>query len=685
MIKKLLIPFLLFFLYFIVGLWTLADYGQNWDEPTHFYRGETYLNYFLTGSKNAQNLPPFKPYFQKDDTVFFAPIGVNKSDVPSTSQMQGTNLALWDRGDGHPPLSDIFSASFNYILFQKLRLINDIDSFHVYSLFLAAILVGVIFWWTAKYYGRFAGFIAALSLSLYPLFLGESHFNIKDPPETVFYSLTLITFYEGIVRRKNKWIILSSVLLGFAFGTKFNIVFIPFTLIPWIFIYLFSRRDKLKKYLSIFPSAIIYPVIPFVILIAFWPFLWQSPFKNLLETINYYTTIGNNSSFDSRFISVFGINTYAIQWVLFTAPLITLFLSAVGITFAFFKSSKEKNKTLFFILLWFIIPIARVTRPDAGIYGGVRHIMEYIPPMAILAGIGAFFLREEISKKIRFSTRSKKILLSLIFILMFIPITIKLISIHPNEGVYFNPLIGGMKGASAHLVDWGDSLGNPYKQGIRWINRNSEPNAKLTTAFGLMTDIPSTFIRRDILFSTTYKSGPLKKGEYIIGLTHDSGLEDRPFIYYINNSLNPLYEVRVDDVAILKIWKNDLAHTKEGYGNIVEVKGTGAPLITDDSFQIDLNREVNLYGVEIEYNDGNCQLPDANGYFLLSKDGSSWDRPPGDFTSIPGVSGISDPLSKNKISYWFSGRKAKYIGADFGTDNSCLKNITSVKVTELTR
>jgi len=211
--KKL--AFLLGIAFFVFGLSVLPHYGMNWDEPLHFSRGQAILHYFLTGEKDYKKLAPLIKYSQKDDSLFFIPLNAKKNEIQrSIFQDNQENFTFFLKDYGHPPLSDIFSSLFNVVLFQKLKLINDVDSYHVYSLFLTAILVGVIFWWTTKYYGVFAGLVASLSLSTYPLFLGESHFNIKDPPEAVFYSLTLIFFYEGFIRKKLWQIMASSVFLN---------------------------------------------------------------------------------------------------------------------------------------------------------------------------------------------------------------------------------------------------------------------------------------------------------------------------------------------------------------------------------------------------------------------------------------------------------------------------------------
>ena len=60
-------------------------------------------------------------------------------------RLQFTNWYMEIDGDGHPPLSDILSSVFNKVLLVILKIINDIDSYRVYGIFLAACLVGLIF------------------------------------------------------------------------------------------------------------------------------------------------------------------------------------------------------------------------------------------------------------------------------------------------------------------------------------------------------------------------------------------------------------------------------------------------------------------------------------------------------------------------------------------------------------
>ena len=677
------IAFFIGLVFFTIGLIVLPHYAQNWDESLHFNRGQAFLRFFITGKTDYGDLKPVVKYYQKEGNLFFDPVGKKKADVNRRSIYMDNQIdfTFVNKGYGHPPFSDIIASFFNFVLFQRLGIINDVDSYHIYSVFLASILVAVIFFWTAKKYGIFAGLVASLSLALYPLFLGESHFNIKDIPEAVFYSLTIITFYEGAVRRSNKWLIISAVFCGFALGTKFNIVFAPFILLPWLTIYLISKRTILKKYLKLIPSSFLYLVIPIAIFYVTYPILWWSPIGNLLKIINFYQSIGNDQSFDPRFISYFGINIYALKWVLYTTPLVILFFSFVGGAYALIKGFKEKEKILLLVLLWFLIPIIRVTRPEAGIYGGLRQIVEFVPAMAILAGVGANFMVKWLNNYIIKLTKKQFscLILQLLVILSFIPITLKLISIHPNEGIYFNPLIGGLMGAKEErLPGWGESLGNPYRQATDWLNKNAEKNAKIAVNFGIGSSIPGILIRDDIKYSNTFRSALERKGEYIIGLTHDSGFEDTYFFEYLDKFLTPVYEVKVDGVPILRIWKNDMIHTKSQYKDMVLI--TDKPKINtgDNLIEIDIGKVGKLVKMLIVF-EGTCAKEVEEGFVELASDDTEWIRLDGDLGGqrfLP----TSTYQGVDEFKYFFAAIQAQYIRINFVKENSCFKHIEAIKI-----
>jgi hypothetical protein len=165
-------------------------------------------------------------------------------------------------------------------------------------------------------------------------------------------------------------------------------------------------------------------------------------------------------------------------------------------------------------------------------------------------GIGAGLLFEKIK------TTSKPIFIILI-IIAYIPITKRLVDMHPNENVYFNLLLGGLSGSKEVRLDsWGNSYGNAYFPAIEWLNNNAEKDARLTIPVGSISNIPRFKLTPDSSLSADYWSGPENKGEYVLELTYDYEPMKWYSLNYLNTAVKPVYEVTVDGVAIAKLWKN---------------------------------------------------------------------------------------------------------------------------------
>lgn len=696
-LKSLLIALSVSFLFLVIALFTLSDYGINWDAPSHLIRGQSYLHYYLTGkrdyadidqwnlyrekeegvrAKTAQDsVPRYRLYFQQVDTIFFKP-DIPKNEIPRISIYQDVhndfNYVMANYDYGHPHISDVLSTLFNFVLFQKLGLINDVDSYRVYGVLLSSLLVGLVFWWTASLYGKFSGFIAALSLSLYPLYWAESHFNNeKDIPETVFWGFMLFSVWRGITIKSWKWILTSGLFFGLALGTKFNILFSIFVVFPWLAAYIISKRENGMFLTRLFLSLIAAPLLGISIVIGTWPLAWPDLIHKISRIVDFYKTIGITNNIDPHFLGPLGINTYPVQWILYTTPLIILFLGIIGLGVTLSKIKSDKNKTTLLFLLWLTVPIARVTWPGTNIYGGVRQIMEYIPALAIIAGIGAGFLRDRIAKIVGL------VLASILVLAIFVPLMLKLIQIHPNENVYFNPLIGGLKGARERdFPSWGVTFGAPYREAIEWINKNAEPGAKLTLP-EILSNIPGIFIRPDINYSDENESGYLRQGEYIIALRFYGADRRSYFNQYLERMIKPVYQITVDSVPILKIWKNDNDHLKPEWKN-EDILNNVKFEKNDRGVSFDIGRQVKLSRLILEYDDNNCSKL-SWGYLMLSSDGEDWERVPGVLPEELRIKAIGKQPKDGKFIEPFAGQKARYINFFLSPKDTCVTQVKSVK------
>lgn len=511
----------------------------------------------------------------------------------------------------------------------------------------------------------------------YPLFLGESRFNIKDVPEASFYGITLICFYFAVSKKNFKWVLLTAISFGFGLATKLNIVFALGIMFLWAsFVYLgkSSQKDKERLRKLLLYSLVLIPLIGALTIFLSWPLLWGDPVKRVLGFLTYYKTIGKTSYFDPRFLTFYGFNTYAIQWILYTTPLVTLFFAFIGIFYALRQIFKEKYASSFLLLLWFFIPIIRVSMPKANIYGGVRQIMEYIPAMAILSGIGAKAIVERYKYYNRYNRyKNYSFILQILILLSFLPITLKLISLHPNESVYFNPLIGGLKGAKErNIPGWGNSLGSTYRQGIQWLNVHAEPNAKLATIYELRSNIALINLRSDIDFQNRYRSAIHRDGGYLIGVTHEGTHETSYSRLYAERYLDPVYQLVIDGVPLLKIWKNDLEHTKNDYKKPEQALENFTVSKGERTVVIDLGNIVKLTKIHIEYDDQNCTPPTV-GYFEYAINNSlNWQRIPGDFKSMQFIGWFKTQPTPGVLDYLFAAQDARYLQMVLYDDNSCL-------------
>lgn len=680
----------LFLVFLIVGCLTLPGYGINWDTINHLPRGQAYLHYFLIGKEDYSDLPVWEKYYQNPDSLLVdTNISKEKAVARSFYQSDATPFSwfMTNDGNGHPPLSDILSSVFNVILFQKVGLINDIDSYHVYGIFLAALLVGLLYFWVSKIYGKFAGLVSAASLLLYPLFWSEAHFNTeKDVPETVYWSFFLFCIWQGFSKKSYKWLTISGLFFFLALGTKFNILFALPLVAIWFGTLVLSnivqKREKIKEQINYFFKPMLVfggsLILGTALFIASWPYLWPDPIDRIGKVLKFYKGIGLTTNVDPNFLGPLGANTYPLQWIFYTTPPVVLFFFIVGLFFALKLSKKETDKISWLFLLWFLVPVLRITWPGTTVYGGIRQIMEYIPAMAVIAGIGAAGLRGWIVKLIPGFKKNPLILASLIM-LSFAPIAIRLVQIHPNENVYFNVFVGGLAGAKARdLPSWGNTFGAAYREGFSWLDKNAEKGSTVAFAFELYPNFPMLFIRPDIELNNRHRSGILRGGEYAITLTYQ-GIDKRSYYdTYLERFLDPVYQSMVDGVAVVKVWKNDATHTRPGY--IKEASVSAEVKKDSDGFQLDLKKSYYLTKIVGQFDNKNC----ANlsyAYSETSEDGVNWQRQPGTMPKEDwNTSAYGEQPTENQFIEPFAADKARFIRFKVSPVNACLENIKEIKV-----
>lgn len=660
--------------FFLVGLFTISDYGLNIDEPNHFMRGQALFHYLRTGQKTYDNL-----------------------DVKHRSEFQydGQNgIYYLDKKEAsHPTLNDILASFSNYIFYQNLGLLGDLEAYHVFEVFISSLLVFLVYLMVSAHYGRFAGMVGSLSMALYPLFFGESRFNIKDPIEAAFFSYTVYLFYLAVNRKKSKYIILSGIFFAFALGTKFNAAFIPFILVLYLIIRFYSdivkyKINVFKKIpLRIYQSFLFAGITSLLIYLYFSPQLWSNPLgKFLNEQIAYYIDIGTGVN-DQPDYGLSEWHLYPIFFVIISTPLIILLYTILGIYGSIRTINKDKEKFPLLLILWLLVSLLRVTIPGTSIYSGVRQIMEYVPAIAALSGLGAYFFvvwfHSYIARFLHISKKPAIALLQLLIILSFIPITIKLISMHPNENIYVNPLVGGLKGAVEKKIPGaGETMGNAYLQGIWWLNEHAEKNAGFKPAVGLGSNIPTQFVRKDLKLGNVF-SGMKREGEYMLGMQSVDFPPPRYSAQYLNKFLNPVHVVYVDGVAIVKVWKNDREHTKKGYLNEKTEENIKVSGGTSNGYvDVKIQNPAFITRIDILHDNKDCLVRGEGEVYYSDNDNDLVFLSPDELYNGQGVYGAS-LQTENRFVYFFPAVKAKWIRVLPSDPNLCLLQVKTVSIYSL--
>jgi hypothetical protein len=188
---------------------------------------------------------------------------------------------------------------------------------------------------------------------------------------------------------------------------------------------------------------------------------------------------GNYSFRPDLEASAYSISLHAPGAVLMTTTLATLALSLLGTWLG-----RERRKLHTFLLLGTLLPIARNLLPGMRNFGGVRHFLEFLPMLCLLAGLGADELWRRLSA---LTSRSLVAWAGALALLVLAPLegVLASVTMQPAQILYYNCLVGGLGGAQGRgLRDAQDVVCNTYWLGMRWLSAHAEHGARVIVPRG---------------------------------------------------------------------------------------------------------------------------------------------------------------------------------------------------------
>jgi len=319
-------------------------------------------------------------------------------------------------------------------------------------------------WATARFVaGPRAGAIAALALAVCGPWYGSMFNHTKDVPFAAAMmgaTYFLLQATRDLPRPHLRHVIAFGILLGIALGIRvLGLLTIGYACLAMLMRIPRPRSGPMRDSLNFFAQSVIALapafLIGYVIMIAAWPWSALAPLNPVrglvdLGEFNYHI----KTLLDGQIYEMGNVpRWYVPVYLLIKLPLLMLvgavaalaFIARPGAAAARAPDRRSETALLAFIATFPVI-CEVVDRGPA--FTGLRHFLFVVPVFAVLAGLGFDWLLTEIEARGR---ALAMMALAAIGAVLLWNATI-LVELHPYQYLYYNPLVGGLGGASGLYV-----------------------------------------------------------------------------------------------------------------------------------------------------------------------------------------------------------------------------------------
>lgn len=316
-------------------------------------------------------------------------------------------------------------------------------------------------WATARLIaGPRAGLFAAVLLALCGVWVGGMFNHTKDVPlasAMMGASYFLLRAARDLPRPRLRHVLAFGVLMGAAIGVRAQgllLVGYAGLAIPLQAWRLQSDgwRQRLlviaRSGIALLPAF----VIAYVIMIASWPWSALAPLNPIRAIFNFANLdIGGVATMLAG--RVYDMQTvprwYVTAYLLIKLPIVLLAGAGLALLLSgrprWSQASTAASTRIetSFIAFTAIFPVLIHAISHGPAFSGLRHFLFVVPPLAVLAGIGFHLSLDAVERRGRNIARLAYAALTACLIWP----AGTLIALHPYEYLYFNGLVGGLKGA----------------------------------------------------------------------------------------------------------------------------------------------------------------------------------------------------------------------------------------------
>ena len=362
---------------------------------------------------------------------------------------------------------------------------------------------------------RWAALAAMLLFLLHPRLYAHSFFNSKDVPFLVMFTIALYLTHRAFRRDTIGAFLLCGVSVGLAADLRvFGLMLFPAILamraLDWR-----QTTDGAGRQRVLF-SAATFAASFLATMYIVHPYYWENPLRLLdgIQTFSQLPEIVENLFLGQVFLSDTIPPHYILTWFIITAPPVALLLGGIGVIAAIRQAFRAPGQILYngelrfriLLLACFMLPIIAVIILQSNIHNGWRQMYFLWAPFCLLAAMGLhhlsiptplgndgaaralrrvrailFPIKSSPSLKSYDSTRFAKLKPTVVYGITAAGLggmVYSIVSLHPHQQVYFNPLVA--MSASENLSEQFDLdyWGTSYLQGLEYL-RESYPDTTL--------------------------------------------------------------------------------------------------------------------------------------------------------------------------------------------------------------
>lgn len=395
-----------------------------------------------------------------------------------------------------------------------------------------------------RFGGGLCGLLAMVLLFFSPRFLGHSMNNLKDIPFAVGYLMAIYYFIRMFDRYpvvKLRHVIGAVAGIFLALGTRSGgLLLYPYLLmyaglfyILWVgwksFLKLGKHRKEIENMLTV---VLLVAIAGYLLSILLWPFALSKPLVNVVVSLREFTnySLGLRTLFEGRQVMSNMLPMhYAPKYLAIASPLVVV-LGLGGYLVSLIFCRKSFTLPAFFLLFALIFPVFWVIYKQSNLYGGIRHLLFVMPLMVVLAARFWSGLLQLPSRIVKW------VALAVFAGLLFLPIRHTARN-HPNEYVYFNELVGGLRGAYGDYET--DYYYNSLKNAVDWFKKHVDYSGRKIVIVTNHSNNLQQYFRGDtnvrVLYSRYYEKFEKEWDYMIFGNVYING-------YQLKNNLFPVQE-----------------------------------------------------------------------------------------------------------------------------------------------